>query len=75
MSGFTVIILILFWALFAFAVVSFMAYVYIQCMYYKWRKDDRLKESLASQIENAANAIADSIADTVENLEIPENNS
>ena len=75
MSAFTVIILILFWALFALAVVSFMAYVYIQCMYYKWRKDDRLKESLATQIENAANAIADSIAETVENLEIPENNS
>lgn len=45
------IMLILFWVLFALAVVSFMAYVYIQCMYYKWRKDERMQEQLAKQVE------------------------
>ena len=50
MSTVVTIMLILFWALFALAVVSFMAYVYIQCMYYKWRKDERMQEQLAKKI-------------------------
>ena len=50
MSAVVTIMLILFWALFALAVVSFMAYVYIQCMYYKWRKDERMQELLAKKI-------------------------
>lgn len=54
MSGIVTIMLILFWALFALAVVSFMAYVYIQCMYYKWRKDERAEKQLLASVEKAA---------------------
>ena len=59
MSAFTVIILILFWALFALAVVSFMAYVYIQCMYYKWRKDERVEKQLLASVEKVAKEAAE----------------
>ena len=75
MSAFTVIILILFWALFALADVSLIAYVYVKVIEFKWRKEERLQNSLAQQIENAATTIVDSITDTVKNFEIPENNS
>ena len=70
MSGFTVIILILFWALFALAVVSFMAYVYIQCMYYKWRKDERSSANIAKQVEEIAADAIDKVSGMVkENIE------
>ena len=74
MHPFTIIILILFWSLFALAVVSLCAYVYIKCMYYKWDKEDRLKQSLANQMENVASSVVESVINAM-NGKIDENNS
>lgn len=63
---FWMIMAILFWVLFALAVVSGIAWVYTQVMYYRWTKEDREQANLIEQVQQT-------VKDKIE--EIGQNNS
>lgn len=50
---FCMILGIMFWVLSAMGIVSLMAWVYCQVQYYKWDKEDRMKESIVDLIKEA----------------------
>lgn len=52
-NTFCMILGIMFWVLTALGIVSLMAWVYCQIQYYKWDKEDRMKESIIDLIKEA----------------------
>lgn len=65
-----IIITIFFWVLLAGALVLSAAWVYIQCMYYHWSKQDRMKDNLLHEVTQTINDKIDELRD----LEEYENN-
>ena len=59
---FWVIFTILFWVLVAIAVVCGLVWTYIQCIYYKWNRDERIQEQFTVDVNNA-------VKETLEELE------
>lgn len=53
------ILAIFFWVLCAAAIILAGAWVYIQCMYYHWNKQDRLGQNLVNQVIEAVKEKAD----------------
>ena len=55
LSGFWIVIAILFWILIALLTVAFIADVYVRLMYYKWDKDimqgNKIKEGIAEGLK------------------------
>lgn len=47
---FCMIMAIMFWTLSTLGIVTLMAWVYCQVQYYKWDKEDRIKNELAEKI-------------------------
>lgn len=47
---FCMIMAIMFWTLSALGIVTLMAWIYCQVQYYKWDKEDRIKNELAEKI-------------------------
>lgn len=58
-TTFCMIMTIMFWSLCAIGIVTFMAWVYCQIQYYKWDKEDRIKEELAEKIGEQVGEIID----------------
>lgn len=56
---FLTIIAIMFWVLSALGVVTFMAWGYCQVQYYKWDKEDRIKNELAEKISEQVGEMID----------------
>lgn len=56
---FCMIMAIMFWVLSALGIVSLMAWVYCQVQYYKWDKEDRIKEELAEKISKQVGEMID----------------
>lgn len=52
-TTFCMIMAIMFWVLSALGIVSLMVWVYCQVQYYKWDKEDRMKESIVDLIKEA----------------------
>lgn len=50
---FCMILGILFWVLAALALVVGMAYVYVELQYYKWSKEQREKDGIVKEIQEA----------------------
>lgn len=58
-----IIITIFFWVLLAGALVLSAAWVYIQCMYYHWNKQDRMKDDLLHEVTQTINDKIDELQD------------
>ena len=56
---FCMIMAIMFWTLSALGIVTLMVWVYCQVQYYKWDKEDRIKEELAKKISEQVGGIID----------------
>lgn len=56
---FCMIMAIMFWTLSALGIVTLMAWVYCQVQYYKWDKEDRIKNELAEKISEQVGEIID----------------
>lgn len=65
-TAYVMILGILFWVLAGCTVVSLMAWVYTQVMYYRWNKEDREQANLIEQVQQT-------VKDKIE--EIEQNNS
>ena len=48
---------ILFWVLAGLCVVSFMAWIYVQIVYYKWNKEDRERQEIERKVEEGFNTV------------------
>lgn len=57
---FCMIMAIMFWTLSALGIVTLMAWVYCQIQYYKWDKEDRIKNELAEKISEQVGEMIDS---------------
>ena len=58
-----IIITIFFWVLLAGALVLSAAWVYIQCMYYHWNKQDRENDAILVRVTQTINEKIDEIKD------------
>lgn len=56
---FCMIMAIMFWTLSALGIVTLMAWVYCQVQYYKWDKEDRIKNELAEKISEQVGEMID----------------
>ena len=66
-TAYVMILGILFWVLAGCAVVSLMAWVYTQVMYYRWNREDREKATLVVQVQEAVNDKIEEIRQDDEN--------
>ena len=64
---FCMIMAIMFWVLSALGIVSLMAWVYCQVQYYKWDKEDRLKESIVDMMKEAIKEVHEAYKNYDEN--------